>query len=227
MRHSLRLAAATNMAANDCPSSSSMSDDRWHSALMNAAQAGDRTAYENLLRTAIPFIKMVVRRQGVPPDFVDDVVQETLLTVHRYRQTYDSSRPFMAWLRTIAVRRAIDVMRSQGRTSLREIHAPLAFENHPDPTGNPESGAHQADRKNFIGTALAALPAKQRVAVELLALGEKSPADAAAATGLTPGALKVNLHRALKTLRAHLHESLKNSAENFSNAEHAFVKSKV
>ena len=43
---------------------------------MVAAQAGDRTAYETLLRDCIPFIQRVARGQGVPSDFVDDVVQD-------------------------------------------------------------------------------------------------------------------------------------------------------
>jgi RNA polymerase sigma-70 factor (ECF subfamily) len=83
---------------------------------MVAAQAGDRAAYETLLRDCIPFIKRVARGQGIRPDLIDDVVQETLLTVHRARQTYDPNRSFTAWLRTIAQRRAIDVLREVKRT---------------------------------------------------------------------------------------------------------------
>lgn len=79
--------------------------DRQRSALMVAAQAGDRSAYEALLRGCVPMIKSVAYRQGVPRDGIDDVVQETLLTVHRARQTYDPNRPFSAWLTTIAHRR--------------------------------------------------------------------------------------------------------------------------
>jgi len=178
--------------------------DQRLTAWMSAAQAGDRAAYENLLRASTPFIKMVARRQGVPADFVDDVVQETLLTVHRVRQSYDPSRPFTAWLRTIAQRRAIDVVRNQGRNFRREIYEPLAFENHSDPAGNPEDEADQVDRRSILDTVVATLPTRQREAVEQLALNENSLADAAVATGLTPGALKVNLHRALSTLRARI-----------------------
>jgi RNA polymerase sigma factor (sigma-70 family) len=96
---------------------------------MAAAQAGDRAAYETLLQDCIPFIKMVARRRGVSFDRIDDVVQDTLLTVHRARQTYDPSRSFAAWLRTIAQRRAIDGLRRHNRHQSREIYAPLAYEN--------------------------------------------------------------------------------------------------
>jgi RNA polymerase sigma factor (sigma-70 family) len=211
-------------------------------AWMKAAQGGDRGAYENLIRASIPFIKMVARKQGVPPDLMDDVVQETLLTVHRIRQTYDSIRPFAAWLRTIAQRRAIDIMRSRGRTSSREVYEPLAFENHSDPMGTPEDQANQSDCRSLLGAAVASLPARQREAVEQLALKGRSLVDAAVAIGLTPGALKVNFHRAVSNLRRQFSAGTKSAgralfvqpirnfkmaANDWANLEHALVKSEM
>jgi RNA polymerase sigma factor (sigma-70 family) len=178
--------------------------DRQRGALMAAAQAGDRSAYERLLRDCIPFIEMVARRQGVALDRVDDVVQETLLTIHRARQTYDPGRSFTAWLRTIAQRRAIDGLRRHGRTDVREIHAPLAYENYADPGDDIGERAERTDGAARVGRAIDTLPARQREAVQHIAVQGLSLREAASATGRTAGALKVNLHRALKTLRAHL-----------------------
>jgi RNA polymerase sigma factor (sigma-70 family) len=180
-------------------------DRRW-GTWMVAAQAGDRAAYETLLQDCIPFIKMVARRQGVSFDRIDDVVQDTLLTVHRARQTYDSSRSFAAWLRTIAQRRAIDGFRSHNRHLSREIYAPLAYENHADTRGDPRESTDRSDRISLLGHAVATLPARQLEAVQHLALSGLSLAEAATATGRTIGALKVNFHRALKTLRAEVVE---------------------
>jgi RNA polymerase sigma-70 factor (ECF subfamily) len=178
--------------------------DRQRVAWMVAAQAGDRVAYEMLLRHCIPFIKSVARRQGVLPDGIDDVVQETLLTIHRARQTFDPSRSFDAWLRIIAQRRAIDRIRQQRRHGMLEIHAPLAYQTHPDVSHDPEQAANRVDSNTRLESAISVLPASQREAVQHLAVQEQSLAEAAAATGRTTGALKVNLHRALKTLRAQL-----------------------
>src|SRR5260370_32884657 len=108
--------------------------------------AGDRAAYETLLRDCIPFITRVARGQGIRPDLIDDVVQETLLTIHRARQTYDPNRSFTAWLRTIAQRRAIDGLRRTGRMRTHEIHAPLAYENHSDPSGGPQEPRFHIDQ---------------------------------------------------------------------------------
>src|SRR5690242_6852832 len=52
-------------------------------ALMAAAQGGDRSAYDALLRDCIAPIKSAARRVGVPADRIDDVVQDVLLTIHR------------------------------------------------------------------------------------------------------------------------------------------------
>jgi RNA polymerase sigma-70 factor (ECF subfamily) len=176
-------------------------DDLRRSALMAAAQAGDRAAYEMLLRDCVPFIKGVARRQGVMGDRVDDVVQEVLLTIHRARQTYDPARSFTAWLRVIAERRAIDLLRQTGRQGAREVHAPLAAENYADGSADPAGGLDHADDTGRIGQALASLPARQREAVQYLVLEEQSLAEASARTRRTKGSLKVNLHRALKALR--------------------------
>jgi len=169
---------------------------------MADAQAGDRVAYEKLLSECIPFIKRVARSHTVPSNCIDDVVQETLLTVHQARQTYDPSRSFTAWLKTIAQRRAIDGLRRTSRTRTREIQEPLAYENHSDPNGDPENAAFQNELAEVFDLAVGKLSTRQREAVEHLALKSQSFAQAAMATGRSTGSLRLNWHRALKTLRA-------------------------
>ena len=174
------------------------------SAWMAAAQTGDHAAYEALLRDCVGVIARAARRQGVPADRVDDVVQDTLLTVHRARQTYDPARSFTAWLRVIAERRAIDLMRRTGRHATREVHAPIAYELHADDSAAPARAADGTAASGGLAAAVADLPMRQREAVQLLVLQEQSLAETAAATGRSKGSLKVNLHRALKNLRARL-----------------------
>lgn len=168
---------------------------------MAAAQAGDRVAYETLLRGCASFIVSVARRQGVPPDRTDDVVQDVLLTVHRARATYDPRRSFEAWLRVIIERRAIDILRRMRRRDAREVHAPLAYQSHVDETADPWAGIERNEKLKGIGAAIAQLPQRQREAVHHLMLNDESLGDAAALTGRSKGSLKVNLHRALNALR--------------------------
>lgn len=178
--------------------------DLRRAAWMAAAQAGDRRAYERVLADSLGLIRAVARRQGVAPDAVDDVVQETLLTVHRVRHTYDPSRSYDAWLAAIAARRAIDALRSHGRRDRRELHDEYALETHPD----HDDATRETEREQTaqqVRDAVATLPPGQREAVEQLALKERSLAEAAQHTGRNAGALKVNLHRALKALRNRIH----------------------
>ena len=172
-------------------------------ALMVAAQAGDREAYSALLRECVPFIRKVASRRATA-DRLDDIVQETLMTLHRARSTYDPGRSFIAWLRVIADRRAIDVMRRVAREAGREIHAPLQYDQHPDHTADPAIAEDREATAFQVNQVVATLPLGQRQAVQYLVLQEQTLASAARETGRSEGALKVNLHRALKALRAKL-----------------------
>jgi RNA polymerase sigma factor (sigma-70 family) len=177
--------------------------DRQRAAWMAAAQAGDQHAYARLLNDSVGLIRAVARRQGVATDALDDVVQETLLTVHRVRHTFDPSRSYDAWLSAIAARRAIDVLRGQGRRDRREVHDELAYEHHAD-REDASAGTEREQEAMRLRKAIDTLPPGQREAVEQLGLKERSLAEAAEHTGRKTGALKVNLHRALKTLRDRL-----------------------
>jgi RNA polymerase sigma factor (sigma-70 family) len=204
IRSAYRAPMKARTIAADIETSTQKEIDGRRAAWMVAAQAGDRAAYETLLRDCIPLIKRVARGQGIRPDLIDDVVQETLLTVHRARQTYDPNRSFTAWLRIIAQRRAIDGLRRIGQARTREIYAPLAYENHSDPSDDPEETAFQIDHTELVNSALGKLSGRQREAVEHLAFQSQSLAQAATITGRSTGSLRVDWHRALKTLRAHL-----------------------
>lgn len=170
-------------------------------AAMRAAQSGDAQAYRAVLRDCVPVIARVARAQGVRGAAVDDVVQEALLTVHQARATYDPGRPFLPWLRAIARRRAIDALRHGARRP-QEVHDPVAYEREADDGVRPERGIEARESAALVSGAVSSLPEGQRQAVEHLALRELSLEEASALTGRSKVALKVNLHRALKALRA-------------------------
>ena len=198
-----RRASPSPHVSDDIHSSQEQASQR-RSAWMAAAQDGDRQAYEKVLGDSVGLIRAVARRQGVAVDSLDDVVQETLLTVHRVRHTYDPSRSYDAWLAAIAARRAIDHLRSHGRHGAREVHDEFALDMHPD-VGDATTQTERAQEAARLRQAVSELPPGQREAVEQLGLKEQSLAEAAEQTGRNTGALKVNLHRALKTLRQRLH----------------------
>lgn len=174
--------------------------DSW----MRAAQTGDNHAYGRLLRAVMPLLRRYIQRHhgDWPAADIEDVAQDTLLSMHVVRATYDPRRPFLPWLFAIARYRTADAARRRvQRSAIETSVAPL-----------PDSAAH--DGASFscetraeidvVRRALNGLAPNQRMAIELVKLRELSLKEAAAAMGLSIAALKVTLHRAIRALRATL-----------------------
>lgn len=165
---------------------------RW----MAAAQAGDSAAYEQLLRALVPVLRASLARRIADRDSVEDVVQNVLLAIHRARHTWRPERPFGPWWRAIARNAAIDHLRARGRRSARE--APLDA----SPAAAAVAAAAPAGgRDPGLERALRELPPAQREAVRLVHLEDLGIAEAAARAGVSPGAMKLRVHRGVRSLR--------------------------
>jgi len=169
-------------------------DARW-SALMAAAQDGNARAYDTLLCECLPLLRAICRQRLRNTAEVEDAVQDTLLTLHRVRHTYDPARPFRPWLAAIAERRALD----RGRVVARGLARNTGLEaaDHVGVDGEAEGRVMSAD----LRSAVAELPAAQRTALQLTKIEALSLAEASARSGMSMGALKVATHRAVATLR--------------------------
>jgi RNA polymerase sigma-70 factor (ECF subfamily) len=172
--------------------------------MMRAAQDGDRRAYADLLRQILPVTRAMVRRRIHDPTLVDEVVQDVLLTLHRVRHTYDPDRPFLPWLAAIASARAIDQLRKRRRHAAHEVYDETAMLNHPDEIGERDADAR--DAREEVAWLLDTLPPRQRRALELVKLDERSLAEASALTGQSTGVLKVTVYRAIQALRGRRRE---------------------
>jgi RNA polymerase sigma-70 factor (ECF subfamily) len=174
-------------------------EDRW-GTLLAAALAGDARAYREFLHEAAPFARAMARRK-VAEDLVEDVVQDVLLTVHRVRHTYQPGLPVKPWLSAIVARRAIDALRRSGRTGRREVHDPIAHETYADPRANREEPVDAAETLQRLTLHLSP---GQKEALDLVKIREMSLVEASAASGQSVASLKVNIHRAIKKIRANL-----------------------
>jgi len=172
---------------------------RWQ-RLMVAAQAGDQRAYAALLQEAAKFVRVIARRYHRDAGAIEDVVQETLLSIHRIRHTYEPGRPVEPWVAAVAKARAIDALRSHKRRSALEMEISTeALAAVPDRSAGPT-----LEVSSEVAAALASLPLGQRAAVRMLKIEEMSLAQAAEASGQSVPALKSMLHRAMLSLRASL-----------------------
>lgn len=173
---------------------------------MAAAQAGDARAYDALLRAILPLLRALASRRLFDAAEAEEAVQDTLLTIHRLRHTYDPARPIRPWLAAICERRCIDRLRRHGRrqgreTSFEECSGTLAA------LAEGPRGAHDGEARVAaaqLRAAVAELPESQRAALRLAKLEMLPLAEASTRSGLSAGALKVATHRALRTLRRRL-----------------------
>ncbi len=174
--------------------------DRWGELLADA-QRGDAAAYRTFLTAIIPYISAIARRRCWSPDMAEDVVQDTLLTVHRVRHTYQPGRPVEPWLAAIVHRRSIDATRRQGRIGRREIFHEAAYETFADPQANVPV---DADAARTLARMSEGLSRGEKEAIELVKIKDLSLAEASLASGRSIASLKVNIHRAMKRLRRNL-----------------------
>jgi RNA polymerase sigma factor (sigma-70 family) len=191
----LRLVGSEGNTVPACPEPTIRGTD-W-AILMAHAQDGDKSAYQRLLREITPYLRSLAARRHRDPSDIEDVVQDILLTVHSIRHTFDPTRPFGPWLVTIANRRFIDRLRRQGRRQGRET--PLMPEH--ETFSEPQANLEQRPDRHELEKAINELPTMQRKAVQLLKLKEMSLKEASTASGMSIASLKVNVHRAVKSLR--------------------------
>ena len=173
--------------------------DEMETALV-AAREGDEAGFATLWRDLHPRLLRYLRVRG--DEASEDLAAETWMHVVRGLPTFEGGVPeFRAWLFTIARHRAID----QGRARTRG----LALVSVADPVdvvgGVPTVQSAEQEAVDNEGTAealrlVATLPPAQAEMVMLRVVAGLDVADVAQLLGKRPGAVRVGVHRALKTL---------------------------
>lgn len=156
-----------------------------------AARRGDTGAFGVLYEQFSRAVHGVLITR-VPPADADDLVQDVFL--HAWPRLAELRDPeaFGSWICAIARRRAIDHFRREKPDS--ELHDVYPSRERPDVT--VEAGRALE--------AIQALPEAYRETLVLRLVEGLSGAEIAAATGLTPGSVRINLHRGFKLLRERL-----------------------
>jgi RNA polymerase sigma-70 factor (ECF subfamily) len=167
---------------------------RW----MKSAIAGDRHAYHKLLTAITPHLRAVAKRRcdrlGVSPSEVEDVVQETLLAIHLKRGTWDSARPLGPWMSALVGNKLIDSLRRRGH------RADVPLEDVMETLGSGEN-SDASDRMD-IERVLSILNDRQRSIVRSISIEGSSVSEVAEGLKMTEVAVRVSLHRAMKSLSA-------------------------
>ena len=174
-------------------------DEQWN-VWAAQSQAGDKKAYRQLLQDITPFIKSVIYNSLANPDWVDDLTQNILMSVHKSLNTYSPERPFKPWLMAIINFRHKDFLRAH-YAKKHDKQAPfdeaiLEKQYVTNPT-------HAGEYKD-IEKAMAELPAKQRKVFRLMKIEGYSAKEVAEKMDMSVSAVKVSAHRTTNKLKERL-----------------------
>ena len=160
-------------------------------ALVRAARDGDRASFAELY---VRYVRMVhgILISRVPRTDVDDLVQDVFLKAMRQIASLRDPAAFGGWLAAIARNRGVDYLRDARATE------PLPDDDQMAGVAPPELDAHAVLRE------LRELPEAYRDTLSLRLIEGLTGPEIAAATGLTPASVRVNLHRGMKQLRKRL-----------------------
>jgi len=166
-------------------------------ALVAAAQAGDAAALEAIYGATAGPLYTVLRRLVRRPAIAEELLQETFVDVLEHIGAFEGRCPLPAWIRRIAVNRALMYLRSPWHRGLEWLDK--------DPGGADRlPSAQQVDTQPFdkgLERALMTLPALTRAVVWLHDVEGFTHADIGFALGRTPSFSKSQLARAHRRLR--------------------------
>ena len=158
-------------------------------ALVRDVLAGETDQFARLYDMYAPLVHGVLLAR-VPRPEVDDLVQDIFLHALRKLHTLREAKSFGPWIAMIARNRAMDFHRSSRETV--EVTEQIAVAKTP----NKSAGE--------VLDLIRGLPEAYRETLVLRFVEGMTGPEIASRTGLTPGSVRVNLHRGVKLLRARM-----------------------
>jgi RNA polymerase sigma-70 factor (ECF subfamily) len=174
-----------------------ISDVELTASLVAAARAGEGPAFEAIYAATAGPIYTLLRRLVRRPAIAEELLQETFVDVLEHIGAFEGRCPLPAWIRRLAVNRALMYLRSPWHRGLEWLDK--------DPGGADRLPAtspdHGAPLDTGLERALMTLPALGRAVVWLHDVEGFTHADIGFALGRTPSFSKSQLARAHRRLR--------------------------
>jgi len=179
--------------------------------LLARCLAGDERAYRALVQRYQARVFSLAMRMVRQREDAEDLTQETFVRMFRAAERYDPTRPFAAWLFTIASRLCIDHLRRRRLPSVSLWRAEPGSEEErtldvEDPGPRPEDAASRHEEQAWVEALIQSLPPHYRIVVMLRHQEDMSYEEIATTLNLPLGTVKARIHRARALLRGRIEE---------------------
>lgn len=203
-------ANAAQQAERVISSAAIPSDTERANTAMERYARGDESAFASVYDAVAPRVHAYLIRQARDRVVADDLLQQTLLQIHRKRGTYVAGLPVLPWAFAIARRLYIDECRRRKTDALWSARDVGEDDRRAWALPDDEVATREAAR--LVEAELLRMPGNQRVAFELLKIDGLSHQEAAQALGTTVNAVKLRAFRAYTAIRSVLGCPLEPSA---------------
>jgi len=177
--------------------------------LLEYRLTGGATVFEALVKRYERELYNYLRRFLGSQALAEDAFQATFMQVHLKCHLYDADRKVRPWLYTVATNQAIDIQRRNRRHRLVSLDRPNRVQH--DELGtlvdvlgsremDPVDDLERGERREWVRTAVAALPEQLRSAVRLVYFRGLKYREAADELAVPVGTVKSRLHSAVKRL---------------------------
>lgn len=173
-------------------------------SLVKRAAAGSRAAFGVLVEPHVPRLIALATRMLSAPDQAEDAVQSALASVWLARPRLQPERSIGPYLTTVTLNKCRDRLRKRKAAMLFGFDAGQSTLELPDEGPDPEIAASNREELSLLQAEIEKLPVRLREALVLVAIDDRSQAEAAALLGITEKAVETRVYRARKRLRERL-----------------------
>jgi RNA polymerase sigma-70 factor (ECF subfamily) len=164
--------------------------------LVERVRRGDGGAFDTLVTRYMRRAFSVAFRVLGQREDAEDLVQDTFMVVLQRIDTFEPGRAFAPWFFRILVNRGLNARKARALRAVDEIPE-TASSSGP----SPEREAERAELRDRLRAALAGLPERQRLVVELFELEGFAGPEIAEIMEISDGTVRWHLHEARKALR--------------------------
>ncbi len=176
--------------------------------LVERVQRGDSTAYDELVRRHSRRAFAVAWRIMGRREDAEDLVQEAFMAALNRIDSFERGRPFAPWLLRIVMNRGMNARRARALRLTDEIpHDVSAGDT------SPHDDIERRELTERLQAAMAALPERQRMVLQLFELDGLSAADVAEVLGISAGTVRWHAHEGRAALRRALAGTYGNEEE--------------